>query len=487
LNTGQYRLTYGPADDGGEGQAEDTLAAFGAQAGMSVVQFITIGRAYWKQSVAIALTTIMLAAVGIKLLPKTYTATATLIVSRNSDPLAAQLTPDQIGNGNNVNNATTQMELMTSPIVLLPVVDKLGLTANKDFVDGFRGGSTSALRDYAERTLAKRVETDTGRGGELIYISASGRSPAEAVALANGVADVYMEEERQRLDAPATERAQRYSQDLVELRAKAEAAQQSLTDFRQQNHLTDLNEAAPDSETQALTALEAQLLDAQNRERALEARQAGQEDTADEALESQQISGLKTQLSTLREQQAQIETTLGPRHPEVLALQARISSTQNALDRAIGTLSANTATQLTRVRELESSLTRAVTNERAKVLKLRQLQDEGQKLELELESAQSVYKRALDGYDQIMFASVDHSTDVSLVSRAIPPIKSSKPNKLKLLLASAFAALLMSLALPMGYELLLNRRLRCRDDIERAFGIPVLAEFSAISAAVNRV
>jgi hypothetical protein len=33
---------------------------------------------------------------------------------------------------------------------------------------------------------------------------------------------------------------------------------------------------------------------------------------------------------------------------------------------------------------------------------------------------------------------------------------------------------------PLIYELLFNRRLRCRDDIERMFGIPVLAQFDPI-------
>jgi len=37
---------------------------------------------------------------------------------------------------------------------------------------------------------------------------------------------------------------------------------------------------------------------------------------------------------------------------------------------------------------------------------------------------------------------------------------------------SCVASLGLALAGPFGYELLLNRRLRCRDDLERHFGIP---------------
>jgi uncharacterized protein involved in exopolysaccharide biosynthesis len=482
-----HRLTYaGAAGDNQELADEDVGApAYSTQSGMSITQVVTIAKAYWRQSVVIAFSVIVLAFLAIKLLPKTYTATATLIVnSQSNDPLAAQRTPDGV---NNFDYVATQVELMSSPVVLLPVVDKLSLTTDRDFTAGFRGGSTAALREYAERVLEKQLDIETGRGGQLIYVAASARYPDQAATIANAIADVYVNQERQRLDDPAAERAQRYSQELAELRAKAEAAQQAVTDFRKQNGLTDLNETTVDNESQALTTLETRLLDAQNQRRALEARQTGSEDNADEALASEQIGHLKLQLGTLRQQEADLETTMGPRNPKLLAVQAQIAETQSALDKAVGSLSANTDTQLARARDLETRLTQAIADEHVKVLKLRQLQDSGQKLSLELESAQSVYKRALDGYDQIMFASVDHANDVSLISRATAPIQPSKPNKIKLFLAGIAIALVLALLLPLTYELFLNRRLRCRDDIERGFGLPVLAQFDSIPAATSHV
>jgi protein tyrosine kinase modulator len=482
LRIEQRRLTYAPADGAGSEPGE-ALESYGPQAGMTVSQVLAIARAYWRASILIAFGVIVLATVAIKLLPKTYTATATLIVnSQSNDPLAAQ----EEHNVDFANHVVTQMELMTAPIVLLPVVDRLKLTKDEEYTAGFHGNSPVALRDYAEKVLAKNLEINTGRGGQLIYVSASARYPTQAASIANAVADVYMTEERRRLDGPAAERAQRYSQELAELRSKAEAAQQNLTDFRQQNGLTDLNENGADSETQALSTLEARLLDAQNERRALEARQTGQEANATEAMNSGQIEHLKTQLSNLREQEAELATTLGPKHPKLLAVKAQIATTQAALDRAVSALTANTDTQLSRAIDLETRLTHAVAAEHAQVLKLRQLQDQGQKLELELQSAQSVYKRALEGYDQIMFASVDHATDVSMISRATAPDRASKPNKIKLLLAAILAGSMFGIASPMAYELLMNRRLRCRDDIERGFGIPVLAQFDAIPPVTAR-
>jgi capsular polysaccharide biosynthesis protein len=104
------------------------------------------------------------------------------------------------------------------------------------------------------------------------------------------------------------------------------------------------------------------------------------------------------------------------------------------------------------------------------------VRDEGSKFEMELDSAKSVYKRALDGYDQIMFASAGHYTYVNIVSRGVPALKSAKPNKVKLLLVAILAGLVVGLGAPLCYELFLDRRVRCRDDLERTFHVPVLIE-----------
>jgi uncharacterized protein involved in exopolysaccharide biosynthesis len=87
----------------------------------------------------------------------------------------------------------------------------------------------------------------------------------------------------------------------------------------------------------------------------------------------------------------------------------------------------------------------------------------------------------LDGYDQVIFAAVGNYNNVSVVNPATPPVRASKPNKLKLLLVAMIMGLGLGLAAPFLYELFLNRRLRCRDDWEREFGIQVLAQFDKIS------
>jgi polysaccharide biosynthesis transport protein len=445
--------------------------------GLSLLQIYSIARHYWREIAIIAAGVTLLMAVVIKLMPKAYTATATLIVnSERENPLPnQQLVNDDLGS-----YVATQMDLLTSPVVLAPVVDRLSLTHDPEFGAGC-SGTPSAQRQCTAQHLAAAIAVTQGRGLQLLYVSATARDPAKAALLANAVADVYLQLDRQRANDPVEAQAQRSSQELSELRAKVTEAQDKVTEFRQRYGLTDVSESANDTEMAALTALQERLLDAQHQRRALEARRQGEAQSGDEALASTHITTLRTNLASMRDQLAQMRSTLGPRHPAVVALEAQISAAQRSLNSAVGMLSSNVQTQLDRERELETQLTQAVANQRAKVLHLRQIQDEGQKLLLELQSAQSVYKQALDGYDQVKFETVRNFANVSLVSHATPPLTYSKPKKYQMFFISILAALGVGLGATFFYEIWIDRRLRCRDDLERGFGIRVLAQFEPVS------
>jgi uncharacterized protein involved in exopolysaccharide biosynthesis len=461
-----------PGLDGFDGPEEDSQ-----RGGFSLLQVLMIVRAHWKAMLIISISVIALTAVLVKRLPKTYEAVATLIVNTQSrDPLAAQAVAADI------NYITTQTELMLSPVILLPVVDRLHLTQDKAFTGGFVSPDIDAQRDNVEHNLWGRLDVSQGRGGQLLFITATDKDPVKAASIANTVADVYLEEEQRRINGPAGERAQRYSAELAELRAKAVAAQDTIIEFQQRHGITDLTTTNSGTETQALESLQQQLLVAQSTRRSLESQTVGEEASTNEVVNSDLIQQLKAGLSTQITQLAEAKSTYGPNHPKVRQLQAQIEATQRQIDSEVKVFSATTSTQLNRARQLEVKLMEAVANQRTKVLEMRRLQDEGAKLLVERDSAQAVYKRALDGYDQILFAAVGHDATVSFVSRATAPVKATKPKKMKLFMMGVFAGLFLGLVLPLGYELIYDRRLRCRDDIERSFGIPVLAQFKPVGA-----
>jgi uncharacterized protein involved in exopolysaccharide biosynthesis len=441
--------------------------------GMSLAQVISIARAYrWHIVISVA-SLVLLSAIIIKLLPKVYVATATLIVNyENKDPLAGRDFP--VGETNTY--IPTQIELISSRVVLNPVIQQLKLNIDPQFTNGFVG-PPAALNEVVAKNLQASLQVQQGVGSQLVYVSATAKEPYRAAAIANAIADEYLRQERQRTNEPAGERAERYSKQLAELRAKTIAAQDRLTEFRQQNGMTEVDADRTDVEGAALADLQTKFQAAENERRELEAHQIDSRATSETVLNAVPVVSLRSRLESQEAEMAQLRATLGPKHPKVIELQSQIDSTRRSLANEVQAISANNSVQLAQARDLQAKYKNAIEAERTRLLERRALEDQSAKLVLELQSAQATYKKALDGYDQIVFASAGNYHDVSLVSRADPPVKSDKPNKVKLFLVALVFSLGFGAGWPFAYELLANRRLRCRDDFERHFGIPVLAQF----------
>lgn len=446
-----------------------------AQPGMSLPQFAAILWAYRRPSLLIAGAVMLIAGVGCLLWPRTYEATATLMVDFEvNDPLGGREFPTGLLGS----YMATQVELARGSEVLLPVIERLRLTEHEDYADGHSGDADS-LPTWVETRVRKKLLVEQGKyGSQLIYVTYGANSAAEAAQVANAVAEVYSEQQHERLTGPAGERAARYAAQLVELKDKVSHAQQQVTEFRQRSGLIDSDEKG-DVGMLMLSTLEERLLEAQNARRAAASRAAADASVGSQVLGSPMIQSLKTQVALQGATLAQLRTTLGPRHPQVMEVQSQLAATRSALDGELRAYSRNAAAELASAQQLEKELQKAVEERRASVLKVRRLQDSGAKQMLELASAQSVYQRALEGYDQVLFASTGGYTNISIVSRATPPPRPSKPRVGIAMFLAAVAGIALGLAVPLVYELL-NRRVRCRDDVERDHGIPVLMELGSI-------
>ena len=445
----------------------------GSGAGFTLLQVWYMLRAHLWLSIGIFALLLALAYVGIKKLPKSYDATAALIVNvDNTDPLAGRNYPV----GQNGTFFPTQVELIYNNVMLLPVIEELQLQKDRQFSGGYVGDPKS-LNDIVLANLRSALSVKQGTGSQLLYVSASAHTPELAANIANAVAGEYLKQSRERINAPSIERAERYSAQLAELKDKVDAAEAKVTEFRDKYGMSDLKDGGNnDTEGAALADLQNQLRKAQDARLQLNARIGNASGENAATLDGQEVIGLRDKLASLEGQMTEARATLGPRHPRILQLQSEIDATRSELESG-----ANTS--LSRASDLVNKYQAAVDEERDRLLNRRKLQDEGNKLLLEQQLAKDNYAQALRGQDQVQFQSTGDYKDVTLVSRAEPPVRPAKPNKMKLFMMAIVASFGLAVGGPFAFELLLDRRIRCRDDLERGFRIVTLAQFGRMSPA----
>ena len=457
-------------------EAAGDSSSDGEQSLISVQQIVTILRAYWKISAGLFIVIVTLAVIVVLNMPKTYAAVATLMVNfKSQSALAAQEYSDS------GSYLSTQMELIQSDSVLDDAITRISLTQVPEFVRGNSGGD-AMLNDWVAAKLRQNLEIGSGRyGSQLIYITANASNANLAADIANAVVDSFLERQHTGAFSSSNERAARYTQELDALKRKVELAQRNVTTFRSKVGTVDLDSRS-DLDRNLLQTLENRLMESRNALTSSQARMSSKQELTTSMLTSTAITGLRDESNKLAARMAQLRAEYGPNHPEVLAVQSQIDANQAALANAKSTIQSANSSDLTVTSSEVAALEKAVAAQRSKVMQASQYRDQAAKHQLELESAQSVYRKALDGYDQEYFAAKDgQASRISVVSRARTPVKHTKGKTLKLLLLGVGGGGFLALLLPFALELP-RRRIRCRDDLERDMKVPVLIELPSFPA-----
>lgn len=442
---------------------------------LSLKQLWVILWAYRKLILAVPLVFGLVSAVLLKfVLPKVYQATATLFVSyKVDDPVSggdfSQVTA--------LSYMATQVELIQSPATLLAVVDQLKLHEKEEFVDNYRGdGSPDSVRRWAANRLKTRLTVATGQASRFIYVSADDKDPVMAATLANAVADAYVEEQLRQFIDPAKERIGRYGTQLETLRRNVDAAQAKITAFRKRTGLINLTDKT-DLESTRLIELDKRLSEAMAARQLAELRlsRVGQGDVA--ILSSQLVQNLKSQMQLKEAQLSELRASLGPRHPQIQSLTTELQQLRSQLDREIGVYTESARAEVESARAIENKLRAELDQQRSQTMATRSHQDESAALLQELESATKVYQSALDAFEQAQLGTQLAASNVTLASRATPPSR-AKGNRLQQVLLATGLGFFLAAIGSLVYELF-NRRIRCREDLERDLGTHVLVELRA--------
>jgi len=450
---------------------------------MTLRQFLLVLRARWRAALGVFLA-ILIATVAVSLLmPKLYTASATVVADTKPDPLtvavyAAQTTTAYIA---------TQVDIISSLRVADRVVKILKLDKSPEYLADWREstGGKGDITDWIGAKLQKDLVVTPSRDSSVIDISVTSKDPETAALLANAFAQAYIDTNIELKVDPARQYASWFDERSRALRADLEAKQKRLSDFQTETGIVATTDGRLDIENARLAELTSQLLaiqalrqDSQSRQ-----RQAGSDnESIPEVLQSPVIAGLKSDLSKAEAKLRDIATNVGKNHPDYQTTAAEVASLRDRIDvesnKIAASLGSTTQVNLRR----ENDLRAAVEAQKKRMLELTHEHDEAAVLQNDVLTAQRNLDAVSQRLAQSSLESQTQQTNISLLTTAVAPLKTSSPKYLLNLLVGLFLGGILGASTAVFREIT-DRRVREGSELTQLLNVPLFVQVPGIKPA----
>ncbi len=394
-----------------------------------------------------------------------YSATASLLVVPKEDQVVdvKAVSPDLPQNSDVVD---TKVRLMNSPDLARTVAQQYAATTGLPT-------DKASIGDLADR-LKKQIDIARVGATYVIDVNAKSTSAKEAASVANLWVSQFVQSER---DAKlnANQKADDWLRSrAAELEQDAKAADQALQQYRIQYGLltSDSSKTMAEQEIsnldQQVAQAEAELAERQGRLSAARnqmARGGGGADVG-AALGSGTIGSLRSREAALSAEVAQLESTYGPRYPDLIKSKSELSAIrtqiQKEINRILSNLSADVQVASSRLASLKASRrnsTSTLANNNAAQVGLLEL-------ERKAEAAKAVYQRFLNRLHETSAQQGLQQADSRVAQQAFAPKQPFQPNWMLALVFAPVAGLAAGL-LTIGCVEYLQGGLRTRTDVER--------------------
>jgi chain length determinant protein EpsF len=442
---------------------------------MNFTQFLLILKARFRIILITFFLTVLTTLVVSLMLPKSYTATTSLVLNyKGMDPVTGLALPAQLMPG----YMATQIDIITSRNVAMKVVDELKFTESEVAQAQFNKATEGKgdIHAWFADLLLKNLDVKPSRESSVIEISFSGSDPEFAAAIANAFAKAYQRTNIQLKVEPAQKAAEFLSEQTKTLRADLEAAQARLSKYQQEKGLTSVM-GNLDVESARLNDLSSQLVMAQSQAYEATSRQQRTRGTGDESPDvaaNPVVQNLKIDIARAESKLSELSQRVGLSHPQYQAAQAELEKTKSQLLEETRKASRTIGGTAHIHQQREAELRAALAAQKAKVLELNLSRDQLSVQQRDVENAQ----RALDATSQRLTQTTlegnVNQTEVAVLNPAIAPQDHSSPKIMLNILLSIFLGTMLGVGFGLIAEMM-DRRVRSREDISELLEIPVFA------------
>ncbi|MEM7767818.1 MAG: Wzz/FepE/Etk N-terminal domain-containing protein [Pseudomonadota bacterium] len=419
----------------------------------------TVRRRFWLGLISALLTFLAVAVYTFQQTPM-FSATTRLVLDTQQD--AFEVGNNLLGLPANTAAIDTELEIMRSETLLQKVVPRLSLSDYAEFnwrlqdpslidtvtdqVTGLFSGNADAgppptaeqqaegLLRYATFRLGQSINVARLGPTYVIDVTAESENPQLAADIANAVADQYLVEQLE-AKLEATRRANDWLSDrLSSLKDEVDAKERAVEIYRNDNGLlvsegSTLTEQEISDLTAQRSLQSADLSEAQARltqVRSVIRSGQGAESTA-EVLNSAVISQLRAQQSEVQRRRADLLTTRGPRHPDVLAVNAEAADITQQINSEVNRIVTSLENQVSIARGRLESIDRDLGNARGRLASNNRAEVTLRQLEREAEASRALYENFLEQFKQTSEESDLVQADARVLSSAKLPTRPSSP------------------------------------------------------------
>ncbi|WP_172448419.1 GumC family protein [Caulobacter mirabilis] len=466
---------------------------------------------YWrmllKHRVLIAVIFVAALVVGVAatlLMTPIYTADATLQIDREAAKVVEGDVSPQETSTLGMEFFQTQYGLLESRMLAERVADNLGLNSSNAFleqmnVDPREEGSTDAERRAKRKEQVVQVLQDNlvikpVTGSRLVHVVFSSPDPALSAKISNAFAENFI---KANLDRRFESSA--YARDFLEdriaqVKARLEETERQLVAYAAEQQIINLTE--PDEKTGAAQSLVATDLASMNQAlaQATAARVSAEAKwrqastaavmTLPEVLQNPAVQQIAQDRARLNAEYQQKLRVYKPDFPEMQQLKAQLSELDAQQNAIAGDIRASLRARYSAALAEEQSLRGRVGGLKQDVLSLRSRSVQYNILQRELDTSRTLYDGLLQRYKEIGVAGGVAANNISLVDRAEPPSRPSKPSIPLNILVSAIVGLGLGVLMAFIREAL-DESLSTPEDVEAKLGVPVLGAIPLLEKGVR--
>lgn len=424
---------------------------------MSIGQFLRIFWAHRWLTLATAFSCVAGAFLVILLVPPKYVAHSRVMLNL--------LKPDPVTGEYVANNAArtyvaTQVGLIKDDAVAGQAVQNLGWLQDPYFINKYQSRPSSDKRDmkhWLSAQIIEKTEADVVAGSNILEIRFAAPTPVQAANMADALRGAYIDNDLAVRRREANQNAEWYEEQAKNASALLEKAEAAKTAYEKQTGLV-MQADNVDTETARL--------------RTLAGAAAGYAPVI--APPPMANSAAAMQLAQIDAQIAQQSKNLGPNHPMMVELRARRATAAQMAAQETNAMRAAASAAASAAAANAGAMNRALAAQTSRVISKRGELERLTQLQAEVNLRRDQVTKAMNRAAELRQEAAVSSTGMTPMGSASQPSSPDFPKKGLMIGGALVLGLGFGILLSLLRELL-DRRVRCFEDLQSAFDTPVLA------------